>query len=107
MSTTTKKYWEMNKAELAEATREFDEEFVADKARPMTPRERAEEQRARKRGPGRPRIGKGARKIHITLEQDLLREADRVAKEKGLGRSAMIAQVLASVIGRPRMRKAV
>ncbi len=31
-----KKYWEMTKAELAESTKEFDQEFVADKARPMT-----------------------------------------------------------------------
>ena len=106
MSASTKKYWEMNKAELAAATREFDQEFIADKARPMTAVERAEERRARMRGPGRPKIGKGAQKIHITLERGLLQDADRMAKQKGLGRSELIAQVLASVIGRPPSRKA-
>ena len=62
MSRTPKKYWEMNKTELAEATKEFDQEFIADKARPMTPTERKEEQRARRRG--RPRVGKGAENSH-------------------------------------------
>jgi hypothetical protein len=98
MSKTEKKYWEMNKAELAEATKEFDQEFIADKARPMTPTERAEERRARRRG--RPRIGKGAQKIHITLERGLVKEADRAAKLRGMGRSEFIARALVTVIGR-------
>lgn len=98
MRRATKKYWEMNKAELAEATREFDREFIADKARPMTPPERAEERRARRRG--RPRVGKGAQKIHITLERGLVKEADRVARKNGWGRSELIARALAAAIGR-------
>jgi hypothetical protein len=98
MSKPAKKYWEMNKSELAEATREFDREFIADKARPMTPAQRKEEQKARRRG--RPRIGKGAQKIHITLERGLVKEADRLAKQKGLGRSELIARALAVIIGR-------
>ncbi|MFI5381148.1 MAG: hypothetical protein ACHRHE_17765 [Tepidisphaerales bacterium] len=106
MSATTKKYWEMNQAELAAATKEFDREFIADKARPMTPAERAQERRARMRGPGRPKIGRGSQKIHITLERGLLENTDRMARQKGMGRSELIAQVLAAVIGRPRSRKA-
>ena len=43
MSRNKKKFWEMTQTELAEATREFDQEFVADKARPMTGPERAQE----------------------------------------------------------------
>jgi hypothetical protein len=98
MSKTTKKYWEMNKIELAEATKEFDQEFIADKARPMTLKERSEERLARRRG--RPRIGKGAQKIHITLERGLVKQADKVAKQKGWGRSELIARALAAAIGR-------
>jgi hypothetical protein len=98
MSKPTKKYWDMNKAELAEATKEFDREFAAYKGRPMTPAERKVDQRARRRG--RPRIGKGAQKIHITLERGLVKEADRLAKQKGLGRSELIARALAVIIGR-------
>lgn len=92
-----KKYWEMTKAELAESTKEFDQEFVADKARPMTAAERAEEKRARR---GRPKIGKGSRKIHITLERGLLAEADKFARQQGLARSELIAQALASIVAR-------
>lgn len=98
MKKSNKKFWEMNKAELAEATKEFDREFIADEARPMSSKERAQERRARKRG--RPRVGSGARKIHITLERGLLKDADKVAKEKGVGRSELIAQALAVIIGR-------
>jgi hypothetical protein len=93
-----KKYWEMNRAELAAATAEFDQEFIADKAPPMTPAERAEERRARRRG--RPRIGKGAQKIHITLERGLVKQADRFARQNGWGRSELIARALAAVISR-------
>jgi hypothetical protein len=60
MSRHTKKYWEMTQTELAHATREFDQEFIADKARPMTARERAQEHRARRRcAGGRARSMKG------------------------------------------------
>ena len=33
----SKPYWEMTTAELREATKQFDEEFVGDKARPLSP----------------------------------------------------------------------
>jgi hypothetical protein len=98
MSKASKKYWEMNKSELAGATKEFDQEFIAEKARPMTSRERREEQQARRRG--RPRVGKGAQKIHITLERGLVKQADKLARQNGWGRSELIARALAAVIGR-------
>jgi hypothetical protein len=34
---TAKPYWEMTTPELAKATAEFDAEFVAEKAKPLTP----------------------------------------------------------------------
>ena len=42
-----KSYWEMTTDELREATREFDEEFVADKARPLTPEMQSRWRRAK------------------------------------------------------------
>ncbi len=98
MSKIAKKYWEMNKAELTAATKQFDREFIADTSRSMTPEERAQDRRARRRG--RPKVGKGAQKIHITLERGLVKEADRFARREGLGRSELIARALAVVIGR-------
>ena len=53
-----KPYWEMTTSELAKATEQFNEPFVVDKSRPLTPAE--QEQWARvKRKRGRPKIGAG------------------------------------------------
>ena len=38
---TAKPYWDMTTEELREATKEFDNEFVADKAQPLTPQVRS------------------------------------------------------------------
>jgi hypothetical protein len=95
----TKKYWRMTQTELADATREFDQEFIADKARPMSVRERAQDRRARRQG--RPRIGKGSQKIHMTLERGLVKQADKFARQKGMPRSELIARALAAIL-RPK-----
>ncbi len=81
---------EMTAAELARATRRFDKSFVFESARAMTASERAHERKLR-RGRGRPKIGRGSRKISISLEQELLHETDALAKKKGLNRSELIA----------------
>src|SRR5439155_24121470 len=52
---------EMSAAELARATRQFDQPFVFERARPMTNAERAQEGALRRRR-GRPKVGKGAKK---------------------------------------------
>jgi len=67
-----KPYQNMTTAELAEATKEFDAPGTIDRTRPMTAAERAEEYRGRHPG-GRPRIGRGSRRINITVERGLLR----------------------------------
>jgi len=81
---------EMTAAELARATKRFDQPFVFERARPMTAAERAQERNLR-RGRGRPKVGKGARKISISLEQDLLQKTDALAKKRGVNRSELIA----------------
>jgi hypothetical protein len=95
-----KRYQDMTTAELREATKEFDQEFIAEKARPMNAAEKARDRQLRRRR-GRPRIGKGAEKINVCLEPDLLASFNRLAKQMGIGRSALIAQALAEVTGRP------
>ncbi len=94
-----KRFQEMTTAELRRATNEFDREFIADRARPMNNAERSRNRQLRRRR-GRPRIGKGAEKINVCLERDLLASVNRLAKEKGIRRSTLIAQALASVIAR-------
>jgi hypothetical protein len=81
----------MSARELAEATREFDEPFAFEKGRRMSAAERAEERKLR-RGPGRPKVGCGARKISVSLEGDILKRADAMAKKRGMKRSELIAR---------------
>jgi hypothetical protein len=99
MKKSAKHIEDMSAAELARATKEFDRPFVFEKARPMTPQEKAQEHELR-RGRGRPKIGKGARKISISLEGDLLHKADALAKKKGVNRSELIAGFVAAGLKR-------
>ena len=46
-----KPYWEMTTEELREATKGFDEEFVADKSQPLTAEMRAEWERIKAKQP--------------------------------------------------------
>ena len=92
----SKPYWEMTTAELREATKEFDREFVGDTFRPPTPAERARFERARKRG--RPRNGLGAKTISVTVEKRLLAQTDRLAKKLHVPRAVLVARGLQAVV---------
>ncbi len=88
---------DMSAVELAAATREFDAPYAFEKARPMTPAQRAEERTLRR---GRPRIGQGAKKISISLERGVLRDADALARKKGVKRSELIASFVVAGLKR-------
>ena len=92
----TKPYWEMTTAELREATKEFDQEFIGDTFGPPTPEQRAQFERARKRG--RPQVGMGSKTISVTVEKRLLAKTDRLAKKLHLPRAALIARGLQAVV---------
>jgi len=88
---------DMSAAELATATREYDAPDAFVKTRTMTPAERAEERVLRR---GRPKIGKGAKKISISLERGVLRDADALARKEGVKRSELIARFVVSGLKR-------
>lgn len=93
-----KPFDQMNAAELAEATKKYDAEFAADReARPLTPAQRAQHRRAARRR-GRPRVGKGAAKLYISMERGLLKKADSFAKSHGMSRSELIARGVRAMI---------
>lgn len=101
MSKRTKKYSEMTTAELAEATREFDQENVADTFRRMTPAEEAAWRAAvEKRPRGRPRVGKGVKVVSLGIEADLLRRADALAKKRRISRAKLVAEGLEAILGK-------
>ena len=95
MRKSTKHPEEMTLTELVAATEQFEKPFAFLKGKPLTRAQRTEE-RALRRGRGRPRIGKGAKKVSISLETDLLRRADALAKRRGVNRSELIAEFVIS-----------
>jgi len=48
---------------------------------------------------GRPKVGKGAKTISLTVEQDLLKRADSYAKLHGISRAKLVAQGLRAILG--------
>jgi hypothetical protein len=63
----------------------------------MTPAAQARWARA-KRKPGRPRRGKGAKVISVSVERDLLSRSDALAKDLGLSRTGLIERGLKAVL---------
>ena len=92
-----KPFWEMNAAELAKATKDFDELSDADRSRPLLPDEQNRWKRA-KRKRGRPKEGQGFKRITVSMERGLLRRVTALAKKRQLSRSRLLAQVLEEVL---------
>lgn len=86
----------MSKAQLARLGAEA-EKVTLENTRPLTAESRRALARAANKG-GRPRIGAGAKRINITVEQTLLRKADDYARKHGLTRAAVVAQGLRKVV---------
>ena len=51
-----------------------------------------------RRKPGRPRRGKGAKVISVSVERDLLSRSDTLAKDLGLSRAAVVERGLKAVL---------
>jgi hypothetical protein len=94
----SKQYWEMSTSELREATKEFDREFIGDTFGPPTTEQRAQDRRARRKR-GRPRNGRGAKTISVTVEKKLLAQTDRLAKKLNVPRAVLVARGLQAVVG--------
>jgi hypothetical protein len=68
------------------------------RSRPLNARERAQWRRFKART-GRPKIGRGAKTISLTVEKDLLIKADAYAKRHGMSRAKLVAKALQAIIG--------
>jgi hypothetical protein len=90
------RYGEMTAEELDAEVARFDQEIPENQMKPLTPGMKADLRRAKR---GRPRIGRGARRVLITVERGLLSRADSYAKNNGMSRSELIAHGLKSVLG--------
>jgi len=94
----TKWYSRMQPAELDALAAKFDREIDFAETKPLTPTIRKQEQRARRKKPGRPPVGLGAEKLRISMEKGLLKQVDAYAQAHGLSRSDLIAQSLRKVL---------
>lgn len=92
-----KPIWEKPTAELAAESAQFDKEFVADAARPLTPAERKRWNKV-KRKPGRPREGKGFQRISVSIEKGLLKRVTKVAKQRHISRSKLLAEAVQEIL---------
>jgi len=94
---TRKPHWEMTAKELAEATNQFDEPFVVDQSRALTASDRQKWDKVRNQR-GRPRTGKGFKRVSVSLEQELLTRVTALAKKRRISRSRLIARALEHVL---------
>jgi hypothetical protein len=68
------------------------------RSRPLNARERQQWRRFKAKL-GRPKVGKGARTISLTVERGLLAEADAYAKRHGISRAKLVAKGLQAILG--------
>ena len=92
-----KPYWDMTLTELREATKEFDEAFIADQSRPLTKEEKALWDQIRAKPP-RGQNGPAQKIIAVRLETALLDRCSALAKKKRLSRDALIARGLKALL---------
>ncbi|HEY3244606.1 MAG TPA: hypothetical protein VGM03_14795 [Phycisphaerae bacterium] len=66
------------------------------KGQPLTPAQRRLHARAQRRGPALKR--RGTRIVSLSIERDLLRQAERVARVRGISRSELFSRGLRAII---------
>ncbi|MFI5380537.1 MAG: hypothetical protein ACHRHE_14670 [Tepidisphaerales bacterium] len=100
MKTVTWKQFErMTTAEKNAFANQFDRVIPASEYEKPTPDEKAKLRRAmQKLRRGRPKIGKGAKRVLVTIERGLLEETDSFAKRRGISRAALISKGLRCVL---------
>jgi hypothetical protein len=87
----SKPFLRMSAAERDEVVRAFDKGISYEETRPLSAKGKLLWNAAKR---GRPKVGKGARRVLITIEGGLLSDADRAARDSGKNRSQFIAEAL-------------
>jgi hypothetical protein len=98
---TATPYAKMTAAELARATREFDQPGRKPRfGRPPAKLRAAHDRVLKKtrRARGRPVVGAGAQRVQLTVERSLLHRADAYARRAGMTRAQLVARALENLI---------
>jgi hypothetical protein len=90
------RFGRMRTQELA-ATAPYGREMVIDEFGPLSEDARTRWERARRK-PGRPRRGKGAEVISVSVERELLSRSDMLAKNLGISRARLVERGLKAVL---------
>jgi hypothetical protein len=83
------------------AVRALDKESLAEslaRSRPLNEEDRRRWGRFKSKM-GRPKVGKGAKTISLSVERGLLARADAFAKKHGMSRARLVAAGLKAIIG--------
>src|SRR4051794_2934122 len=86
-------------AQLEAMAAEFDRPFSTDSFGPLTPKDQALWERV-KRKRGRPRVGKGAKVISVSIEGGLLERIDRAARRLKTSRAGFMATAARSALAK-------
>jgi hypothetical protein len=68
------------------------------RSRPLNAKERSQWRRFKNKM-GRPKVGAGSQTISLTVERNLLKQADAYAKRLRISRAKLVARGLAAIIG--------
>jgi hypothetical protein len=90
----------MSHSELDALAAPVDREVDASEMKPLTAAMRRQEARAKRKGPGRPRVGKGAKRVMVTMEKGLLEELTAYTRRRNVTRAAFIAQAVRAQLRR-------
>ena len=91
------KYERMTPDERRDATREFDQEMVIERSRPLTATERRAWEKARRK-PGRPCRSARVKVISVSVEKSLLARCDHLAEDLGISRASLIERGLRAAL---------
>lgn len=83
---------------IAEIESQTPEQRLA-RSKPLTPKQRAACNRVKKKM-GRPVVGKGAKMVMVSIERELLHDADKFARAKGMKRFELVSAGLRLALAR-------
>ena len=87
----------MSDADKERVWASLNREIPAEELRPLTPAERKRWARV-KRKIGRPKVGKGAVPVSVSLERGLLERVDAEARRAGMARSAFLGRLIETAL---------
>ncbi len=88
-------YSRMSDAELDSLAEPFEKRAIdAKELRPMTPEMRRRWAAAKRKKPGRPKVGKGASRVLLSVEKGLLEEVNQYVRTRKISRSAFFADAV-------------